>query len=154
MEDPMDRRLFIQCLGGGCALALAGCAANQDTQADTMTDAEAVADVDRSEWDIAVCGINCAKCGLLKEGKCGGCRGPLEQHWSANCTMLACAQSKGLRYCFECDEFPCEILAAFAHDGYDHHRQTVENLKAMRAQGLAQWIAQQPEPLFCPGWKP
>jgi hypothetical protein len=64
---------------------------------------------------------------------------------------VPCAQSRGHRYCFQCDEFPCEKLQVFASDGYDHHRQTVENLKAMKEMGLKQWLEQHPEPAFCPG---
>ncbi len=108
----------------------------------------------KTEWDIAICGLNCAKCGLLETGKCAGCRGPADKHWSADCGFLACTRVKGLRYCFECDELPCEKLTAFANDGYEHHRITVENLKRMREIGLEAWLEQQERPSFCPGWTP
>ncbi len=66
---------------------------------------------------------------------------------------IPCAEDKGHRYCFECDEFPCDRLNAFASDGHEHHRLAVENLKAMREMGPEKWIAQQPKPMFCPGWR-
>ncbi|NLU42929.1 MAG: DUF3795 domain-containing protein [Firmicutes bacterium] len=108
----------------------------------------------KTEWDIAVCGLNCAKCDLFAEAKCAGCRGPADRHWSASCKFLACARVKGLRYCFECDELPCDKLTAFASDGYEHHRITVENLKRIREIGLEAWLKQQESPSFCPGWTP
>jgi hypothetical protein len=104
-----------------------------------------------AEWDVSVCGLNCARCKLLAEGECAGCRGPLDEHWSPDCAFLPCARDKGHTYCFQCDDFPCDKLEAFAADGYEHHRLAVENMKRMRAVGLAQWIAEQDEPMFCPG---
>ena len=108
----------------------------------------------KTDWDISVCGLNCARCVLLEEGQCGGCRGPSDRHWSADCKFLTCARVKKFTYCFECDEFPCEKLAAFANDGHEHHRITVENLKRMREIGLESWLKQQESPAFCPGWTP
>ena len=104
------------------------------------------------QWDISVCGLNCAKCKLLASDDCKGCRGPLDHHWSPGCEFLPCAREKGVTHCFECDAFPCEKMEAFASDGYDHHRLAVENMKRMREIGLGQWIAEQPRPMFCPGW--
>lgn len=108
----------------------------------------------KPDWDISVCGLNCAKCGLLAEGKCGGCRGALDKHWDADCKLLSCARTRQLEYCFQCEEFPCRQLIDFSNDGYDHHRITVENLKVMRQIGLTEWQKRQGEPVFCPGWKP
>ncbi|MBI5092908.1 MAG: DUF3795 domain-containing protein [Candidatus Hydrogenedentes bacterium] len=104
-------------------------------------------------WDLSVCGLNCLKCQVLERGECAGCRGPIDKHWSGDCQFLPCANAKGHRYCFECDSFPCDNLEAFATDAYEHHRITVENMKAMRAEGLKNWIARQPKPMFCPGWR-
>ncbi|MHA2186182.1 MAG: DUF3795 domain-containing protein [Promethearchaeota archaeon] len=103
------------------------------------------------EWDISVCGLNCAKCNLYHTNECGKCRGPVEAHWSPDCIFLPCAREKGHQYCFECDEFPCQNLEDFAFDGYDHHKQTVENMKRMREIGIEEWIAEQKTCMFCPG---
>jgi uncharacterized protein DUF3795 len=103
-------------------------------------------------WNISVCGLNCARSDLLEQNECHGCRGSQEHHWSPNCKFLACAGSKGLNYCFECDRLPCEMLKAFAADGHEHHRLTVENLHKMKELGLDKWIQQQDRVMFCPGW--
>jgi len=108
---------------------------------------------DTTDWDISVCGLNCARCKMVEKGECQRCRGPRDKHWSPDCKFLPCATDKGHRYCFECDEFPCQRLQAFAADGHEHHRLAVENMKAMRRMGLEKWIAQQPKPMFCPGWR-
>jgi hypothetical protein len=107
--------------------------------------------MDLSNWNISVCGLNCAQCGLFKSKKCEGCRGPLDHHWSPNCRMQNCALIRGYDYCFECIDFPCEHVTAFANDGQPHHKITVENMKHMKALGLQAWIESQPAVLFCPG---
>ena len=143
----MNRRTFIGCIGCGGASVLGGCAAVRGKTG------EAATAIDPKDWAISVCGLNCARCKLREQGKIGGCRGPLDKHWSPGCKFLPCARAKGHRYCFECDELPCDKLQAFATDGYEHHRLAVENLKQMKALGLARWVAQQPKPMFCPGWR-
>ena len=142
----MDRRTFIGCIGCGGAAALTGCALVRGRKQDAVA-------IDAKDWDISVCGLNCAKCKLLEKGECAGCRGPLDKHWSPGCTFLPCAKARGHRYCFECGDLPCEKLQAFASDGHEHHRLAVENLKQMKSLGLEKWIAKQPRPMFCPGWR-
>jgi len=135
---------------------------------------------DANGWSVAICGLNCAKCDMFEAShgneklmeeivewfrkernesvkpeqiRCEGCRGPLDAHWSSDCKMMLCAKEKGHRYCFQCDDFPCKILTDFASDGMSHHRQTVENLKAMKRMGLDAWIAEQEaggKREFCP----
>lgn len=86
------------------------------------------------------------------KGDCGGCRGPRDAHWTPNCAFLSCVAGRGHRYCFECDDFVCDALEAFAADGHEHHRLAVENMKRMRDIGLESWIGEQPRAMFCPGW--
>lgn len=133
--------------------------------------------INSEEWVIAVCGLNCAKCDIYQashgdeetraktiewfrkeleldvDPECDACRGPLEHHWSPDCRFLSCAKEKGHRYCFECDDFPCEKLDEFSSDGYAHHRRTVENMKRMKEMGLDAWIMDQKKKgqcVFCP----
>ena len=66
---------------------------------------------------------------------------------------MLCAKEKDIRYCFQCEDFPCKVLTDFSSDGIPHHRQTVENLKAMKRIGLDAWIAEQDangKREFCP----
>jgi hypothetical protein len=134
----------------------------------------------QSEWNLSVCGLNCAKCDIYEAGHgneklrneivewfkkerhesvkpekvtCEGCRGPLSSHWSEDCKMMLCAKEKGHKYCFECASFPCEVLSKFGADGVSHHKKTVENLKTMRKIGLEAWIKEQNKKgsaTFCP----
>jgi len=139
----MNRRECLCYIGCGSLIALNACSKFEN-------DRENV--IDKSLWDISVCGLNCAKCKLRIADKCGGCRGPVERNWSPKCEFRPCAEAKGHRYCFECAEFPCDKIEAFASDGHDHHRLAVENMKRMKELGLERWIAQQEKPMFCAGW--
>jgi len=132
------------------------------------------------EWHISVCGLNCAKCDIYKAGlgdeklrneivewfrkernktvkpeqvRCDGCRGPLESHWSSNCAMLTCSKKRELQYCFQCEDFPCEIVNKFSSDGVAHHKRTIENSKRLKGIGIEAWIAEQKRKgqcVFCP----
>lgn len=132
------------------------------------------------KWLISVCGLNCIKCDMYQAAhgdkklqkeivewfktkrnqtirpeqiKCKGCRGSLDNHWSSDCKMMLCARKKGMQYCFECEEFPCEEVNKFASDGVPHHKKTVENAKRMKEIGIEAWIKEQErggQYEFCP----
>jgi hypothetical protein len=57
---------------------------------------------------IGVCGIACEKCPRMVQGACPngdqGCR----PRSNELCKIASCAFAKGVRWCFECSEFPCE----------------------------------------------
>ena len=111
--------------------------------------------METKEWDIAICGLNCAKCPDYHTTNCENecAKGLQGVHSSSDCLLLPCAREKGHRYCFECDEFPCQKLEVFSSDGYAHHKQTVENMKRMKEIGIEVWIAEQEKCMFCPGWR-
>jgi hypothetical protein len=139
-----------------------------------------VKDAKLKDWALAFCGLNCAKCDIFEAGHgnekkkvellawfkqergkilkpeqitCEGCRGSLSAHWNEDCKMMLCAKKKGIQYCFECIDFLCNLLNAFASDGASHHKRTVENLKKMRKVGIDAWIVEQRgkgQPVFCP----
>ncbi|MEG0376680.1 MAG: DUF3795 domain-containing protein [Raoultibacter sp.] len=57
----------------------------------------------------------------------------------------ACVEKKGLTYCFECDEFPCGLLAP-TEKGADYpHNMKVYNLCRMKLNGLESWIEESAE---------
>ena len=153
----MDRRRFSRCVAIAGATGLAGCVTSRDRRpvgeaGSPGHDHGKAGAMKQTDWDISVCGLNCAKCKLLAQGDCAGCSGPIERNWSGDCVFRPCARDKGLTHCFECAEFPCERIQAFAADGHDHHRIAVENMRRMKGIGLEAWIAEQPKVMFCPGW--
>jgi hypothetical protein len=58
---------------------------------------------------IGVCGIACEICPKMASGKCPngqeGCK-PKENKF---CQLATCAFRKGMKFCFQCVEFPCEL---------------------------------------------
>ncbi len=90
---------------------------------------------------FGACGLDCSKCEIYaatknrvlaeqlanwmqkvnnlyvdpRDVRCKGCRGDRECHWSANCWILQCCiDEKGLDFCNECHEFPCERLVEWS----------------------------------------
>ncbi len=57
-----------------------------------------VKDIEKS---YGVCGLVCALCSY--RSNCAGCRGK-----DGDCEIKTCCRSKGLPYCYECGEWPCE----------------------------------------------
>jgi len=70
---------------------------------------------------------------LLKQSPfCQHCRGDRSMHWSANCWILkCCVDDKGLEYCYECEQFPCERLNKWAQGNSDY-TQALERLHQMK----------------------
>jgi hypothetical protein len=71
--------------------------------------------------------------------KCGGCRGPLGEHWSADCKVLACAKGRGVATCAECGEHEsCDTLETFYRSGdYESARATLRRIAEI---GLEGWV--------------
>ena len=115
---------------------------------------------------LAACGLYCGACyhyrATCPEGErllseearggrpvegfgCRGCRSELlyVHPGCRECEIRACADSRGLQHCGECDEAPCERLAAFQTDGRKHHLDIVENLRALKDRGQDEWLQAQ-----------
>jgi len=58
---------------------------------------------------IGVCGIACEECPRMTNGTCpNGDKGCVPRS-NEFCKVCTCAFEKGIRFCFDCPEFPCEI---------------------------------------------
>ena len=111
---------------------------------------------------IAPCGMNCALCisyqamknDLNQQGfkrrYCPGCRPR-----GKNCTFMASQcdlVGKGrVRYCFECDDYPCARLRALdkRYRG-KYHMSMLDNLESIRRDGIASFLAEQETAWRCP----
>ena len=112
---------------------------------------------------IAVCGLKCHKCDILEATEdpkmaqeiadwfkrernevvkledihCSGCKGDRSKHWSAECWILqCCVDKKGLQFCHQCDEFPCDKLAEWSK-GSNRYREALNRLEGMKNQQKA-----------------
>jgi len=59
------------------------------------------------ENQIAMCGFYCGSCPSYTGGSCHGCHA-LEP--KTRCFSARCAETKGLAYCPQCRDFPCDEL--------------------------------------------
>jgi len=127
----------------------------------------------RSERLGAICGLYCSACRIyvahveedfdeLKELAetpmpikfkvpaeglvCEGCYSSTLTPWCGNCEFRKCSVGRGIRYCFECNEFPCERLDEFERQKESHllcHGSLVQNLRDMREMGVKNWLEEQ-----------
>ncbi len=79
---------------------------------------------------------------------CNGCRNhngkiPLQKHIFGDahrCAAYECSQGKGLEYCGDCEDFPCNNLHPYADMASDlPHNIKVFNLCLIKKMGLETW---------------
>jgi predicted RNA-binding Zn-ribbon protein involved in translation (DUF1610 family) len=116
------------------------------------------------------CGLYCGACGIYRmyhdhdqerleksarevfhcrpeQIRCKGCHGPMEDHWSPDCTIAACVAERGYVFCFECPDFACDGLTAFSADRGD---LPISNLRRMAKVGPEAWLEEQAARWQCP----
>jgi hypothetical protein len=81
---------------------------------------------------------------------CHGCKSPEAAIVCADCPTKVCAESKGVEFCFECAEFPCQRISDFRNDKYPHHSAIFRNLAAIKAQGVEAWLEGEKKRWACP----
>jgi hypothetical protein len=107
---------------------------------------------------IAACGLDCTVCDIrlatddpeiaqrtadwfhtelgiklkLEDVRCEGCKGDRAKHWSPDCwTLQCCVYDKGLEFCYQCEDFPCQKLNDWA-EGSERYSKALERLKEMK----------------------
>jgi len=58
------------------------------------------------------CGIYCGACPTYLKGNCNGCT---SEHKPGDCYSLDCCNSRGLRFCGACEDFPCDTILTKPH---------------------------------------
>jgi len=90
-----------------------------------------------------------------KQIKCSGCKPDDVFVNCAMCPIRPCAQSKGVDFCMDCAEFPCQIYT-FLEMGSDqipvlkHLKENIKNLEFIKDNGLEKWLADQENKWRCP----
>lgn len=95
---------------------------------------------------IAPCGLYCGECEAFQDERCGGCisRKGLCLKYSGLCKIYdCCINSKKLRFCCECQEFPCRNFKFFEDTDYDWFGEVVENLKKIKAGSAENFLQEQ-----------
>jgi hypothetical protein len=119
----------------------------------------------------AVCGLFCPSCTffigtkqdrarletLLKrfgrkvdEIECHGCRSDKRTFYCEKyCKMTRCASEKGIDFCGECSEFPCEELKEFQAQ-MPHRIELWQSQKRIKEAGYKIWYVEMIEHYSCP----
>ncbi len=118
----------------------------------------------------AACGLFCRACGVfiatsedpawleqmardrgrpVGDVRCNGCSSETVSYYCRNCGLRACAAGRGLRFCSECPDYPCQELREF-QAARPHRRELWECLERIRAVGYDQWYAEQETHYSCP----
>ena len=89
---------------------------------------------------FAACGLNCGLCPrYYTEGtsRCPGCAGEGFSEVHPACGVLSCCQRKGMEYCFECGEYPCEKYdGAGTSDSFVSHKNRMRDLEKAKQLGI------------------
>lgn len=105
----------------------------------------------------APCGIYCKRCPGVRVYNCKGCR---EQKGKIKdfpiCETYKCVTERGINFCYECDDFPCEKLQPIVNfEIFMPHNSKVYNLLMIKKLGLVKWneICEQKSDLYYKGRK-
>ena len=97
---------------------------------------------------IACCGIDCGLCPRHHadgRSRCPGCFGDNFQEQHPSCSILTCCiKKRQFETCADCADFPCVKLNAWdSADSFVTHKNSLKNLRCIRANGLPSFIERQ-----------
>ena len=117
----------------------------------------------------AYCGLYCGACfvmrlnesGNLEEGAqkwnvkpedvlCDGCKTDVRFIGCRECQFRDCAESKGINFCFECNEYPCKGFSNLPIDQLPHLVSMQENSEYIKKRGRDFWLKAQKQRWTCP----
>jgi hypothetical protein len=112
----------------------------------------------------APCGLDCFNCALylananerirkvvaekiqmpLPDAACNGCRAEAgvisALKRTEPCQVFKCISQKGLKFCFECSDFPCDHLHPYADMAPQRlHNTKIFNLCLIKKMGIEKW---------------
>lgn len=92
------------------------------------------------QGEVPVCGVFCGGCPEFKreENPCSGVS--LEKDRCSTCHYDQCAKSKGLSYCHECEEYPCNQFKYFSQRWNKHGQNFIENQALLKEEGPAHFL--------------
>ena len=130
-------------------------------------------DIDLSIPDkrlVAVCGLFCPSCPIfigredkkrltrlathfqctIEDLECEGCRsGKVCKYSCENCKLSKCAFEKGLDFCGECQDYPCEDLRVF-QAAMPNRLELWQAQERIKEVGWKQWYTEMIEHFSCP----
>jgi hypothetical protein len=81
---------------------------------------------------------------------CEGCRSNKRSFYCRElCVMKSCAERKGVDFCGQCDEYPCEPLKTF-QAAAPHRRELWSSNESIKKGGYEQWFRDMATLYACP----
>jgi len=127
MDKPSPR------LAAACGLFCPACTIYIGTQEDP----------DRLESSAKLRGVD------VETLRCDGCRAERRSGYCRTCTLIRCATEKGIEFCVECEDYPCEDLKRFQAER-PHRRMLFPDLERIREIGFEDWFAEKIDYYSCP----
>jgi len=87
--------------------------------------------------------------------RCEGCQTVLtdgwnSKEWGKSCRIIACLESKGLDFCYECGTFPdCDKFHGIADYLLKRGENLIENLKEIQAGKAEEWLKKEDQKWRC-----
>jgi hypothetical protein len=120
----------------------------------------------------ATCGLYCGSCGIylatqendvkkmlgyalilnqsFDETLCDGCRAERKSaHCKTICTFIKCASEKGIEFCGDCNDYPCNDLKVF-QSKMPHRIEIWESQQRIKEVGREKWLIEMNEHFSCP----
>jgi hypothetical protein len=90
-----------------------------------------------------------------EEMKCSGCKTENVFANCAKCPIRPCAQSKGVEFCHQCPDYPCQIhgflqKASSQVPVLRHLKAIDDNQQYIKANGVSAWLNEQEDKWKCP----
>jgi len=89
---------------------------------------------------FSACGLNCGLCPRYYtdgDSRCPGCGGENFSEKHCSCSILPCIQSKGLEYCYLCDDFPCKKYDKWDKDSFITHKNMMKDSEKAKTLGIS-----------------
>jgi len=102
--------------------------------------------LNRNKWNlVAPCGLYCGECTAFLNEECKGCRSNegLSSEYRKHCRLYQCSNSKNLRICLECEEFPCKLFDFFKAEKLEESSWFLDvwsNMKQVKEIGLTNFL--------------
>ncbi|PKP27991.1 MAG: hypothetical protein CVU06_00355 [Bacteroidetes bacterium HGW-Bacteroidetes-22] len=118
---------------------------------------------------FAYCGLYCSSCSVynlsqedpsklqaianrlnqsIEETRCNGCRSDKVSLHCSSCELKDCAISRGINFCSECSDYPCDELKSF-QSRMPHRAELFESLDFLKNHSLEEWEAKMVADFSC-----
>lgn len=92
-------------------------------------------DISEITEQTSYCGLMCNNCEWKEPNNCKGCVASGGNPFYGSCPIAACAKSRDLAHCGECDALPCDLMKEYSCGESEH----ADNPKGARIDVVKMW---------------